>query len=53
MLTPELLNKLKHIDEVALLELLNISTEDLIDAFYSRIEDNLAYINGQVQEEDN
>ncbi len=36
----ELIDELRHIDEVTLLELLNIDTQDLIDAFLDRIEEN-------------
>lgn len=39
-LSPELLMKLKQLDEVTVLELLELTTEDLIDAFADRIEDN-------------
>lgn len=35
----ELIEELRLIDEVTLLELLNISTQDLIDAFLDRIEE--------------
>lgn len=36
----ELIEELQQVDEVALLELLDISTQDLIDAFLDRIADN-------------
>lgn len=39
-LSSELIEKLKLLDEVTLLELLELTTEDLIDAFSDRIEDN-------------
>lgn len=39
-----LLEKLKQLDEVIIMELLEISTEDLIDAFVDRIVDNQAKI---------
>lgn len=39
-LQPELIEKLKSLDEVTLLELLELTTEDLIDAFADRIEDH-------------
>lgn len=35
----ELIEELKLIDEITLLELLNIDTQDLIDAFRDRIEE--------------
>ncbi len=36
----ELIEELKHVDEITLLELLNIDTQDIIDAFLDRIEEN-------------
>ena len=36
----ELIEELKTIDEVTLLELLEIDTQDLIDAFLDKIEEN-------------
>lgn len=36
----ELKEKLKRIDEVTLLELLNIDSSDLVERFYDIIEDN-------------
>lgn len=36
----ELKEKLKRIDEVTLLELLNIDSNDLVERFYDIIEDN-------------
>lgn len=36
----ELIEELQQVDEVALLELLNINTQDIIDAFLDRIADN-------------
>lgn len=45
----ELIEELKHVDEITLLELLNIDTQDIIDAFLDRIEENqsklIKYIN--------
>jgi len=37
-----LLEKLRQLDEVTLMELLEVTSEDLIDAFCSRIIDNQA-----------
>jgi hypothetical protein len=34
----ELLEKLKELDEISLLELLEISSEDLIERFFDKIE---------------
>lgn len=36
----ELKEKLKRIDEVTLLELLNIDSNDIVERFYDIIEDN-------------
>ena len=36
----ELKEKLKRLDEVTLLELLNIDSNDLVERFYDIIEDN-------------
>lgn len=52
MIAPELINKLKNIEETTLLELLDISSEELVDAFLDKIEDRLNYIYEQLQEED-
>lgn len=47
----ELIEELKHVDEITLLELLNIDTQDLIDAFLDRISENqsklIKYINDE------
>jgi hypothetical protein len=37
----ELLEELRGLDEITLLELLEITSEDLVDRFIDRIEDNL------------
>ena len=37
---PELKERLKRLDEVSLLELLNISSEELVDTFSDNIENN-------------
>ena len=36
----EMIEQLKQIDEITLLEMLNISSEDLIDRFREKIEDD-------------
>jgi hypothetical protein len=41
MNTVELIEELRKLDEVTLLELLEINSTDLVDAFLDRIEDNL------------
>lgn len=40
----ELIKKLKKIDEVSLLELLEITSEDLVDVFVDKIEERIDYI---------
>lgn len=47
----ELIEKLKTVDEVLLLELLDISSEDLVDVFLDKIDERLNYIYGQISEE--
>lgn len=37
----EMLEKLKEVDEVALLELLDISSEDIVERFSDRIDDKI------------
>jgi hypothetical protein len=37
---PELKERLKRLDEITLLELLNISSEELVDSFSDNIENN-------------
>lgn len=46
----ELIEKLKHLDEVLLLELLDISSEELVDAFIERVYDRIEYIYKEVEE---
>jgi Mg2+ and Co2+ transporter CorA len=36
----EVLNKLRNTEETTLLELLELTSDDLVDAFLDRIEDN-------------
>lgn len=36
---PEIMERLKQIDETSLLEILNISSEDLVERFADKIED--------------
>lgn len=37
----ELLDKLKHVDEVMLMELLEITSEDMVEKFSDKINENL------------
>ena len=40
----ELIEKLRQQDELTLLELLDITSEDLVDAFMDKIDERLQYI---------
>ena len=42
------LDQLRSLDEVTLMELLELTSEDLVDAFIDRIEDNLSFIYSQL-----
>ena len=46
----ELLTKLRKLDEVLLMELLEITSEELVDAFVDKIDDKLTYIYNQLEE---
>ena len=48
----ELRERLKSLDEVSLLELLNISSEDLVKAFPDLIEENFEYLITEVDWEE-
>ena len=49
----EILSKLAdQYDEVTLLELLNITSYDLVEAFYDRIEDRYEYFNKELSDEE-
>ena len=48
----ELLEKLRHYDEVLLLELLDINADDIIDKFSDKVYERLEYIYSQVSEEE-
>ena len=45
--------KLKMMDEITFLELLNIRTEDLIDRFADEVEENADFIEGVLKEDEN
>ena len=47
-----LLEQLKQLDEITLLELLEITSEDIIDAFLDKIRDKENYLYSQLEEED-
>lgn len=44
----ELLEQLKQIDEVLLLELLELTSEDIVDAFLDRIIERETYIRHEI-----
>lgn len=46
----ELLEKLRNTNEVLLLELLEITSEELVDAFYDKIQERFSYLERQVEE---
>ena len=45
----ELYEYLRKTEETLLLELLDISSEEIVDAFTDRIDERLTYIYGQIQ----
>ena len=51
MLFKELLERLKREDEVYLLELINISSDELVDMFEDKIHDRQEYIRKQLAED--
>lgn len=46
----ELIAKLRTYDEVLLMELLQLTSDDLVDAFLDKIYDNIEYIYSQIKE---
>lgn len=44
----ELLERLKDLDEILLLDLLGLTSKDLVDAFLDTIEEREEYIRGQI-----
>lgn len=47
----ELLEELRKLDEVTLLELLGVNSDMLVDAFLDIIDDNLDYLHKEVSQE--
>lgn len=45
-------DKLKLLDEITVLEILNISTEELIDRFMDKIEDKADELEGELEEDE-
>lgn len=50
MTLPELCERLKMLDEVLLVELLGLSSEDIVNTFIDIIEDNADYLIGELEE---
>lgn len=48
----ELLDALKRLDEMTLLELLEVSSEEIVEKFRDEIEENYDYFYGQVKEDE-
>lgn len=46
----EMLEKLKRMDEVTIMEILEISTEDLLDRFVDRVEEKFDYLEEDLNE---
>lgn len=52
LLIPEIAEKLKDWDEITLLEILNITAEELVERFYDKIEDKYETLRKDFDEED-
>ena len=50
---PELKERLKRLDEISLLELLDVSSEDLVESFSDTIENNYLQLLKEVDWEEN
>ena len=48
----EVCEYLRHLDEITLLEVLNISSEDLVDRFKDIIEDRIEQLATEIEDED-
>lgn len=48
----ELLETLRSLDEVLLLELLGLTSEDIVDAFIEKIDDRETYIRKELAEKE-
>lgn len=46
----ELKDRLKALDEITLMELLDVTSEDLVDRFNDTIENNYTYLAGEFDE---
>ncbi len=47
----EIIEILRSLDEVTLMELLGVTSEDLVDAFLDKINDQFPYIQKQIEQE--
>ena len=48
----ELIERLRDLDEVLLVELLGVNSTDIVDAFLDKIEDNIDYLRKEIQDEE-
>ena len=48
---PEISDRLKRVDEVSLLEVLNISSEDIVERFQDIIEENADELERELEDE--
>ena len=53
MTISELFDKLKELDELSILEILNISSEEIVDRFQDEIEDKYDELSVKFEDEDN
>lgn len=51
MSNQELIAKLRQLDEVLLMELLELTSDDLVDAFLDKISDKFTYIHNQLEDD--
>jgi hypothetical protein len=52
MTLPEIMEHMKDIDEITLIEVLRITSEDIVEQFKDRIEDDYDKFNREYGEED-
>lgn len=51
MINADLIEKLRALDEVTLIELLDLSSEDIVDAFLDKIDERMSYIYSQLNDQ--
>ena len=49
----DIIKKLRKLDEVLLMELLEITSTELVDAFLDKIEDKRGYLESQLEDMEN